>query len=124
MSDPIKLLRIYTDEAAYFGDHKLFAVVATRARDAHLAGATILRAMVGFGRSAHIRRRHVLENEQSILIEIVDTETRLRAFVDALADLPGLGLITLETVEVLHTSHKVTLPPIDSSTAAQDNAKP
>lgn len=104
MSDQIKLLRIYTDEAAYFGDHKLYAVVATRARDAQLAGATVLRAMVGFGRSAHVRRRHVLENEQSILIEIVDTDVRLRAFVDSLVDLPGLGLVTLEAVEVLRSA--------------------
>lgn len=104
MDNPVKLLRIYTDEAAYFGDHKLYAVVATRARDAHLAGATVLRAMVGFGRSAHVHRRHVLENEQSVLIEIVDNEEKLRAFVAGLADLPEIGLITLEAIEVLRAN--------------------
>jgi PII-like signaling protein len=101
MTESMKLLRIYTDEAAYFGDHKLYAAIATRARDAHLAGATVLRAMVGFGRSSHIHRRHILENEQSVVIEIVDTEARVRAFVETLTDLPEAGLITLETVEVL-----------------------
>ena len=107
MSETRKLLRIYTDEAAYFGDHKLYAVIATRARDAHLAGATVLRAMVGFGRSSHVHRRHILENEQSVVIEIVDTEAQLRAFVEALADLPGIGLVTFESVEVLRMSHPV-----------------
>ena len=53
MSEPMKLLRIYTDEAAYFGDRKVFEVITTRARDAKLAGATVLVAMLGFGRTAH-----------------------------------------------------------------------
>ncbi|WP_374389660.1 DUF190 domain-containing protein [Sandaracinobacter sp.] len=101
MTQALKLLRIYTDEAAYYGDHKLYAAIATRARDAHLAGATVLRAMVGFGRSSHVHRRHILENEQSVVIEIVDTEDRLRAFVETLAPLPEIGLITLAAVEVL-----------------------
>ena len=101
MSETMKLLRIYTDEAAYFGDHKLYAVIATRARDAHRAGATVLRAMVGFGRSSHVHRRHILENEQSVVIEIVDTDERLRSFVNSLAEFPDIGLVTMETVEVL-----------------------
>lgn len=101
MANPAKLLRIYTDEAAYFGDRKVFEVVATRARDARLAGATVLQALVGFGRSAHRHSRHILEDDQSVVIEIVDDEASLRAFVATLEDLPDIGLITLEAVEVL-----------------------
>lgn len=101
MSDHTKLLRIYTDEAAYFGDRKVFEVVASRARDAKLAGATVVQALFGFGRSAHQHRRHLLEDEQSLVVEIVDDETRLRDFVRSLADISGIGLMTLEAVEVL-----------------------
>ncbi|MDE2562773.1 MAG: DUF190 domain-containing protein [Sphingomonadales bacterium] len=101
MEGPAKLLRIYTDEAAYFGDHKLFAVIATRARDFKVAGVTIMKAMIGFGRTAHVHRVHVLESDQSVLIEIVDSEARLRAFVEQLADLPDIGLATLEAVEIV-----------------------
>jgi PII-like signaling protein len=101
MSQPAKLLRIYTDESAYYGDRKVFEVVATRARDAKVAGVTVLQALFGFGRSAHVRRRHVLEDDQSLVIEIVDQEARLRAFVDQLSDVPGIGLITLEAIEVI-----------------------
>lgn len=101
MSQSMKLLRIYTSESAYYGDSKVYAVIATRARDTKLAGATILRADVGFGRSAHLRTRHVLEDEQSVVIEIVDEESALRAFVSAIDDVTGVGLITLEAVEVL-----------------------
>jgi hypothetical protein len=101
MEDSMKLLRIYTDEAAYYGDRKVFEEVATRARDAKMAGATVLQAMFGFGHSAHQHRRHFLEDDQSLVIEIVDEEARLRTFVASLADISGIGLITLEAVEVL-----------------------
>lgn len=101
MSEQAKLLRIYTDEAAYFGDRKVFEVVATRARDAKLAGVTVLQALVGFGRTAHVHRRHVLESDRAVVIEIVDFEDVLRAFVGMLQDVPNIGLITLEAVEVV-----------------------
>ncbi|NIJ64645.1 hypothetical protein FHR20_001576 [Sphingomonas leidyi] len=100
MSD-VKLLRIYTDEAAFHGDRKAFEEVASRARDARLAGATVLQALIGFGRSAHLHRPHVLEEDRSLVIEIVDREDRLRGFVSSIADIGGIGLITLEPVEVL-----------------------
>lgn len=101
MEKGMKLLRIYTDEAAFYGDRKVFEVVTSRARDAKMAGATVLRALFGFGRSAHEHRKHFLEDDQSLVIEIVDDDPRLRAFVDGLADISGIGLITLEAVEVL-----------------------
>lgn len=101
MSEPMKLLRIYTDEAAYFGDRKVFEVIANRAREAKLAGATVLMALLGFGRTAHVRTRHILNDDQSVVIEIVDEDAALRNFVASLSDLPEVGLITLEAVEVL-----------------------
>ncbi len=96
-----KLLRIYTDEGAFFGDRKVLEVVASRARDAGLAGVTILEALIGFGRSAHQHRRHVLESDRAVVIEIIDEEASLRAFAESLGDIPGLGLITLEAIEVI-----------------------
>lgn len=101
MSDATKLLRIYTDEAAYYGDRKVFEVVASRARDAKLAGATVLEALIGFGRSAQLHRRHVLESDRSVVIEIIDEETRLRIFAGTLNDVPGIGLVTLEAIEII-----------------------
>lgn len=96
-----KLLRIYTDEASYFGDRKVFEVVAERARSARLAGATVVQALFGFGQTAHQHRKHLLEDDQSLVIEIVDTEEKLRGFVQSISDIAGIGLITLEAVEVL-----------------------
>lgn len=50
MSEQIKLLRIYTDEAAYYSDRRVFEVIASKARDARLGGVTVLEALIGFGR--------------------------------------------------------------------------
>ena len=96
-----KLLRIYTDEAAYVGDRKVFEYVASLARDQKLAGLTVLEALIGFGHSAHLNRRHVLESDRAVVIEIVDQEDKLRAFAALLADVPDIGLMTLEAVEVI-----------------------
>ncbi|MCI1270102.1 MAG: DUF190 domain-containing protein [Sphingobium sp.] len=101
MDQSVKLLRIYTDEAAYVGDRKVFEYVASLARERRLAGATVLEALIGFGHSAHLHKRHVLESDRALLIEIVDREDRLRAFAAEIAEVPGIGLVTLEAVEVL-----------------------
>lgn len=106
MLGTIKLLRIYTDESAYFGDRRVYEVIATRVRDFGLEGATVVQALFGFGRGSHERRRHVLEDEQSLVIEVIDEEGRLRDFVAQLSDLPGIGLITMEAVEVLYQGAK------------------
>lgn len=97
----LKLLRIYTDESAYYGDRKVYQEIAVRAKEARVAGATILEALIGFGQSVHMHQRHVLENDRAVVIEIVEDETRVRAFVDQLSDVPGIGLITLEAIEVI-----------------------
>ena len=96
-----KVLRIYTDESAYIGDRKVFEHVAGLARDAQMAGATVYEALLGFGSSAHVHRRHLLENDRSLVIEIVDREDKLRAFSGQLGDIPEIGLIILEAVEVI-----------------------
>lgn len=110
MNGQTKLLRIYTDEASYFGDRKVFEVIAIRAREAKLAGATVLMALIGFGRTAHVHTRHILNDDQSVIIEIVDEETRLRDFVASLGEIPDIGLITLEAVEVLGSRADTATP--------------
>lgn len=97
----VKLLRIYTDELAFTADRRSLEVIASRALKEALGGVTVLEAMLGFGASAHVHRRNVLDSDRSVVIEIVDEEARLRAFVSSLEDITGIGLITLEDVEVL-----------------------
>jgi PII-like signaling protein len=105
MENSARLLRIYTDETAYFGDRKVLEVIASRARDARLAGLTVLEATIGFGRSAHVHRHHVFESDHAVVIEIVDEEEALRTFVISLGDVPDIGLMTLEAVEIVGGRH-------------------
>lgn len=97
------LLRIYTDENALVGDRSLIDVIVHRARNAHLAGATVLRGRKGFGESArlHEHRPFALSDNLPVVVEIVDEEARLRAFLAALDDLQDIGLVTFEKVEVV-----------------------
>ncbi len=97
------LLRIYTDEHALHGDRSLVDDIVRRARAARLAGVTVLRAIQGFGQSAHVhqRRPFAFDDNLSVVIEFVDEETRLRTFVSQLDDLRDIGLVTLEKVDVL-----------------------
>lgn len=101
MDGTARLLRIYTDEGAHHGDRRVFEEIALRAHDRQLAGVTVLEARLGFGAGAHQRRRHALENDASLVVEIVEDEARLRAFAASLADLHGIGLMTMEAVEIL-----------------------
>ena len=110
MNQMTKLLRVYTDEAAYWGDRKVFEAIASRARDAQLAGVTVLEALIGFGRSAHVHRRHVLESDRAVVIEIVDEEHKLRQFAQELSDIPDIGLVTLEAVEVVGGRPSPSMP--------------
>ncbi|MCK5911826.1 MAG: DUF190 domain-containing protein [Caulobacter sp.] len=97
------LARIYTDEDALYGDEALTAVIVRRAREAQLAGATVLRGSLGYGQSArlHAHRPFGLDDNLPVVIEIVDAETPLRAFVETLSEFLDIGLITFEKVEVV-----------------------
>ncbi|MBP7703712.1 MAG: DUF190 domain-containing protein [Caulobacter sp.] len=106
------LLRLYTDENALVGDRALADVVVQRARDARLAGATVLRGRRGFGESArlHAPRPLNFDDNLPVVIEMVEEEARLRAFLVTLDDLKDIGLITLEKVEVVRYGGHHTEP--------------
>lgn len=102
------LLRIYTEERAKDGSKPLFESIVLKARDAKLAGATVLRGPMGFGASAHIHNANILDLSANLplVIEIVDEEDKLRAFVAALEIIRDVGLVTLERVDVLHSQER------------------
>lgn len=115
MRPPTKamLLRIYTDEDALGGDRSLVEVIVRRARDASLAGATVLRGRMGFGESARLHAHRFLDVRENlpVIIEIVDAEARLRPFISTLDDLGDIGLVTLERVEMLRYGGPHSGPP-------------
>jgi PII-like signaling protein len=96
-------LRIFIGEDDRSGRLPLYEAIVLKAREMHLAGATILRGPVGFGRSSHLHTTKILRlsGDLPIVIEIVDGEDRIDAFLPELEKLMGSGLVTLEKVKVL-----------------------
>jgi len=98
------LLRIYTEEGKMSGHRPLYEDIVLKAREAHLAGATVLRGPMGYGLHAKIHTAKILDLSAKLplVIEIVDAEDKLRSFVAGLDQISDLGLVTLEKVEVIH----------------------
>lgn len=97
-------MRIYTDEAARAGHKALFEAIVCKARDAGIAGATVLRGPMGFGHTHRIQNASILNlsGNLPVVVEIVDEEAKLREFLASVETLQDIGLVTLEKVEVLH----------------------
>jgi uncharacterized protein len=98
------LLRIYTEEGKMNGHRPLYEDIVMKARAAGLAGATVLRGPMGFGLHAVIHTAKILDLSAKLplVIEIVDSDEKIRAFLKALDGVGDLGLVTLEKVEVVH----------------------
>ncbi|HLW92129.1 MAG TPA: DUF190 domain-containing protein [Roseiarcus sp.] len=97
------LLRIFIGEDDRAGGLPLYEAIVVAARDARLAGATVLRGPLGFGRSSRLHAAKMLRLSQDlpVVIEIVDTEEKIEAFLPILKDLTKSRLITLEKVTVI-----------------------
>ena len=97
------LLRIFLGEADELEGEPLFRKIVLKAREMNLAGATVLRGPLGFGRSSllHASATFRISMDLPIVIEIVDTEEKIREFLAAVEGIIGPGLITLEKVQAI-----------------------
>lgn len=97
------LLRIFIGEDEKFERRPLYETIVLKAREMHLAGATVLRGAVGFGHSSELHTTQILRLSQNLplVIEIVDTQEKINAFLPVLDAMMPSGLITLEKVQVL-----------------------
>jgi uncharacterized protein len=98
-----KLLRVFVGESDRHGGQPLFMAIVEAARKRGLSGATVFKGIEGFGGHSvvHAARIFDLSTDLPILIEIVDEEEKIRAFIPVLDEMLKEGLITLETVEVI-----------------------
>lgn len=98
------LLRIFIGESDRWEHQPLYEAIVLKARAAHLAGATVLRGPMGFGKASHLHTAKILRlsTDLPIVIEIVDSEEKINAFLPELETMIGGGLVTLEKVKVIH----------------------
>jgi PII-like signaling protein len=101
------LLRIFIGESDRHGSNPLYESIVLKAREAGLAGATVLRGAMGFGASSRLHTSKILRlsADLPLIIEIVDTEEKINAFLPTLDGMIGGGLVTLEKVRVIHYRH-------------------
>jgi hypothetical protein len=95
------LLHIFIGEDDRYQDLPLYEAIVLKARDMRVAGATLLRGPIGCGRSARLRttRPFGLARDLPIVIEIVDAEDKINAFLQALDPMMPSGLVSIQTVE-------------------------
>jgi uncharacterized protein len=98
------LLRIFVGESDKIGHKPLYEVIVLKAREAGLAGATVLRGVMGFGKNSILHTTKILRLSEDLpmIVEIVDSLEKVEAFLPTLDSLIEDGLVTLEKVKVIH----------------------
>lgn len=97
------LLRIFIGENHQYKGRPLYEAIVLKAREMHLAGATVLRGPLGYGKSSRLHTAKILRLSEDLplIIEIVDAEDKINGFVAVLSEMMDSGLVTLEKVQVL-----------------------
>ena len=102
------LLRIFIGESDRHKHQPLYEAIVMKAREMHLAGTTVLRGPMGFGKSSRLHTAKILRLSMDlpIVIEIVESEEKVNEFLPMLDQMMGGGLVTLEKVKVIHYRHQ------------------
>jgi hypothetical protein len=97
------LLRVFIGESDQWKHAPLYEAIVLKAREVHLAGATVLRGPMGYGKSSRLHTAKILRLSMDLplVIEIVDTEEKIQAFLPVLDEMMKGGLVTLERVRVI-----------------------
>ena len=101
------LLRIFIGESDKHHGRPLFEAIVLKARELNLAGATVLRGLMGFGAASRIHTAKILRLSEDlpIVVELVDTPERIEAILPFLDEVVTEGLMTLEKVQVIKYRH-------------------
>jgi len=101
------LLRIFIGEADSYNGKALYEQIVLKARELNLAGATVVRGIMGFGANSRIHTAKILRLSEDlpVVVEIVDTEENLKKIMPFLDEVVKEGLITLEKARVVRYRH-------------------
>ena len=97
------LLRIFVGESDRHGHHPLYEAIVLKAREQGMAGATVLRGVMGYGKHSVLHTAKILRLSEDLpmVIEIVDSREKVEEFLPHLDEMISDGLVTLEPVRVL-----------------------
>jgi PII-like signaling protein len=98
------LLRIFVNETLMWHHKPVFQVIVTKALEMNLGGATVLKGLMGYGKTNHLHTDLFLDTviNLPVVVEIVDSEEKIYAFLPVVDQMISSGLVTLEKAKVLH----------------------
>jgi hypothetical protein len=98
-----QLLRIFVGESDKWHGHPVYEAIVLKARELHLAGATVLRGPMGFGKHSRLHTMKVLRLSEDlpIIVEIVDSKEKIDTLLPHIDEMVTEGLVTLEKVHVI-----------------------
>jgi PII-like signaling protein len=101
------LLRIYIGESDHWQGKPLYEAIVLKARELHLAGATVLRGPMGFGANSRVHTTKILRLSEDLplIIEIVDSKEKIDALLVHVDEMVKEGLVTIEPVKVVFYRH-------------------
>lgn len=104
VDEQASLIRIFISESDRFGGHPLYEAIVLKAREMGLAGATVLRGAVGYGKSSRLHTAKILRLSEDLplVIEIVDSAPAIRRFISAIEPMTtAIALVTIEEITVV-----------------------
>ncbi|MCK5701229.1 MAG: DUF190 domain-containing protein [Cyclobacteriaceae bacterium] len=101
------LIRIFIGESDTYKGIPLYEAIIKRARELNMAGATVIRGIMGFGATSRIHTSKILRLSEDlpIVIEMVDSEERINNLTPFLDEHVKEGLITMENIKVIKYRH-------------------
>lgn len=107
ISEDGQLLRIFIGESDRWHGQPLYEAIVLKAREMGIAGATMLRGLMGFGAASRIHTAKILRLSEDlpIIIEIVDSANKIDLLLPVIDEMVGEGLVTLEKVRILQYRH-------------------
>jgi len=102
-----QLVRVFVGEDDTYGGKPLYEAIVLKARELNLAGATVLRGIMGFGANSRLHTTKILRlsEDMPIVIEMVDTEEKINEILPFLNEAVTEGMITIEKIKVLKYRH-------------------
>lgn len=111
ISEEGQLLRIFIGESDKWEGKPLYEALVLKAREMGLAGATMLRGLMGYGAASRIHTAKILRLSEDlpVIVEIVDSQEKIASFLPVIDEMVQEGLVTLEKVQVLLYRHNTSV---------------
>jgi uncharacterized protein len=107
INGPAKLVRIYIGESDKWHGKPLYEAIVRLCREKEIAGATVIRGILGYGANSRVHTAKLLElsTDLPLIVEVVDQAERIIPLLPVFEEIVTNGLITVENVEVLKYIH-------------------